>query len=142
MKTSKLRSSFLTATLLVAAGLLGGCVTTTFEDAQRMNREKLLRLSPGMSKEQVLEIMGTRSTVLTGPLGEKAGEINNPYRTELYRSAGQVFELLLYYTDTKSADNAVTDDELTPLVLVDGKLDGWGWSYWNDLVRKFEIRVR
>ncbi len=68
--------------------------------------------------------------------------ITNPYRNEMYRSSGHVFELLLYYTDIQKADGAITDDELTPLIVKDGKLDGWGWSYWNDIVKKYEIRVR
>jgi hypothetical protein len=61
---------------------------------------------------------------------------------EMYKSQGHVFELLLYYTDIKRRDGAITDDELTPLVILDGKLDGWGWSYWQDIVQKFEIRMR
>ncbi len=42
----------------------------------------------------------------------------------------------------KKADGAITDDELTPIVILDGKLDGWGWSYWNNLVQKYEVRLR
>jgi len=36
--------------------------------------------------------------------------------------------LLFYYTDLKAADNAITDDELTPVVLMDNKVVGWGWT--------------
>jgi hypothetical protein len=44
----------------------------------------------------------------------------------MYKSQRHTFELLLYYTNKKLADGAITDDELTPLVVMDGKLDGWG----------------
>lgn len=95
-----------------------------------------MHLSPGMSKGDVLNTMGTETITTT------ADTITNPYRTELYRAGGHVFELLLYYTDIKARDGAITDDELTPLIIKDGKLDGWGWSYWDDVVSKYEIRVR
>ena len=27
-------------------------------------------------------------------------------------------------------------------IILDEKLDGWGWSYWNNLIQKYELRVR
>ncbi len=80
-----------------------------------------------MSRDQVLTVMGTRT------IKSEDEEITNPYRTEMYRSQGHTFELLLYYTDVKRRDGAITDDELTPLVIMDGKLD---------LVQKYELRIR
>ncbi len=61
---------------------------------------------------------------------------------EMYQGAGHRFEILYYYTDQKSADGAITDDELTPLVMKDGALDGWGWAYLKDVSAKYEIRLR
>ncbi|TXH48363.1 MAG: DUF3192 domain-containing protein [Cellvibrionales bacterium] len=114
---------------------LSGCVSTS--EIRAENRQKLTSLSPGMSKEEILSIMGTKTIKAdTGVV------VTNPYRTEMYKSNGHAFELLLYYTDIQKADGAITDDELTPLVMKDGKLDGWGWSYWNDIVKKYEIRIR
>jgi Protein of unknown function (DUF3192). len=114
--------------------LLAGCVSLDAIRAE--NRQRLMNLSTGMTKSEVLAVMETK--ILTS----ENGQINNPYRTEMYRSQGHTFELLLYYTDKKRADGAITDDELTPLVIMDGKLDGWGWSYWDGLVQKYELRVR
>ena len=114
--------------------LLAGCVS--LDAIRSQNRQSLMSLSPGMTKQEVLVVMGTKVIM------SEDGQINNPYRTEMYRSQGHAFELLLYYTDKKRADGAITDDELTPLVIMDGKLDGWGWSYWNGLVQKYELRVR
>ena len=55
--------------------------------------------------------------------------MRKPYRTELMRMPkGETVELLFYYTDLKAADNAITDDELTPVVLMDNKVVGWGWT--------------
>ncbi len=78
---------------------------------REQNRQNLSRLSIDMSRTEVLRIM------------------RQPYRTELMRMpGGETVELLLYYTDLKAADNAITDDELTPVVLKDDKVVGWGWT--------------
>ncbi len=81
--------------------------------------------------------MGTETVT-----SDRGDVITNPYRTEMYRSNSHSFELLLYYTDKKRADGAITDDELTPIILKDGKLEGWGWSYWEGLVETYELHVR
>ncbi len=44
--------------------------------------------------------------------------------------------MLYYYTEMKKRDGKITDDELTPVVLKDGLVDGWTWSHWNDLVNE------
>ena len=125
-----MKSVFIATLVLLIAGCSLGHI-------RGQNRERLLELSPGMTRHEVLSVMGTEK-ILT----DDFDSITNPYRTELYRSGGNTFELLLYYTDKKRVDGAITDDELTPLVIMDGKLDGWGWSYWDSLLQKYEIRVR
>lgn len=99
------------------------------------NRERLNSLSQGMTKEHVLKVMGTGTQKIRG--GER---ITNPYRSEAYNAGGFSWEVLFYYTDIKRADDAITDDELTPIVLKDGKVDGWGWTYWQEAIQRFEIR--
>ena len=121
--------------VLAIALFLSGCVTN--EQIRSINRSRLINLSPGISKPVALSIMGTET--MHGELGLV---INNPYRTEFYKAQGRNIEILYYYTEMKLGDNCITDDELTPLVFVDGKLDGWGWSYWQDMIKKYEIRIR
>ena len=61
--------------------------------------------------------------------------MKRPYRSEtLSLSNGKRLELLYYQTDLKTPDGAVTDDELTPVVLIEDKVIGWGWI----LVRRFK----
>lgn len=93
-----------------------------------------------MSKDDVLGIMGTK-TVRAYQKG-KAIEITNPYRNEILRGKDKILEVVYYVTDVKKDDGAITDDELTPLVFEDGKLTGWGWSFLDDAVKKYEIRIR
>jgi hypothetical protein len=124
--------------VLAVLTLLAACAS--LDDARTANRTKLINLAPGMTRAEVLRVMGTAPMRVHG--SDTTDSINNPYRTEM-RSAGSVqIEIIYYYTDIKQADNAITDDELTPLVLKDGVLDGWGWSYLDDVAAKYEIRLR
>ena len=87
-----------------------------------INRVSLTQLDLGMSKEEVLEIMGTETYE-----GDD-GDINNPFRTEVFQmEEDSVVEVLYYYTDKKNNDKAITDEELTPIVFKNGRLIGWGW---------------
>jgi hypothetical protein len=113
-----------------------------------------------MTKARVLEIMGTESvqTYKKSALPSKKGskrvsdetralyrgkQINNPYRTEANRTAdGVSVEILFYYTDQRESDGAITDDELTPLVIEDGVLAGWGWNFLDQNVEKYRIELR
>jgi len=92
-----------------------------------------------MTKEQVLEIMGTGTIHTLSP----GGAINNPYKSEvLYGKNGKTLEVLYYYTDIQRADGAITDDELTPLVFDDDILIGWGRGFLQENIKKYEIRIR
>jgi len=111
-----------------------GCAT--IDSIRAMNRERLMKLSIGMSKQEVLNVMGTQTMQAEG------WTVNNPYRSEIMTGKDKTFEVLYYYTDVKQGDNAITDDELAPLVFDDGKLIGWGWSFLKDNAQKYEIRMR
>jgi len=130
--------------LLVLVGVLSGCATTN--SVRTDNRTNLLKLSIGMDKDEVVSLMGTDDVTTYSFAGVftpfTAYKVNNPYRSEILQGADKTFEVLYYYTDKKSADGAVTDDELTPLVFDEGKLIGWGNSFLNANVQKYEIRLR
>lgn len=110
--------------------ILSGC--GAYDNIRVDNRNKLNTISAGLSKTEVIKIMGN----------ESRADITNPYRTEMYKRNNDTFEILFYYTDLKKADDAITDDELTPVVIKNGVVDGWGWMYWESLVKTYELRVR
>jgi hypothetical protein len=90
-----------------------------------------------MTKAEVVECMGER--IWRDWDGD---EISNPYRTEsAVAKDGTPLEVLFYYTDVKRRDGAITDDELTPVVLKSNRVIGWGWSFLGN-VSKYEIRLR
>ncbi len=111
------------------------------EGVRSENRTNLLKLQIGMTKTQVLEIMGAKEDALWGGDGYTQ-RISNPYRAETLEGKDGTLEVLYYYTDLQKQDGAITDDELTPLVLKNNKLIGWGRSALNESVTKYEVRVR
>lgn len=134
-------------TYLVFAGLLlvGGCLS--LEQLRTENQQNLMKLTVGMTREEVMKIMGTstvtaRDSFLDIQYGRVTPAATNPYRSETLQGKEKVFAVLYYYTDIKKDDRAITDDELTPMVFDDDKLIGWGWSFLNANVQKYEIRLR
>jgi hypothetical protein len=49
--------------------------------------------------------------------------------------------LHFYCIDQQEFDGAITDDELTPLVIEDGVLAGWGWNFLDQNLEKYRIEL-
>ncbi|MBU1299143.1 MAG: DUF3192 domain-containing protein [Bacteroidetes bacterium] len=122
--------------LLVLIVILMGCAS--FDAITAKNRVQLNQLKIGMTKSEVLSIMGTE-TINTGGEPEL---VTNPYKIETFRGqSGKTYETLFYYTDVKQRDGVISDDELTPIVFEDGNLIGWGNSFFSD-IKRIEVRIR
>jgi hypothetical protein len=127
--------SIKTIITLTLFSLFTSCMSTN--TIRSKNRENIVKLSLGITKEEALTIMGTQT--LTADDGTK---INNPWRTEIMKGGdGNLYEILFYYTDVKDSDVAVTDNELTPIVISENKVIGWGWLFLNENVKKYQIEV-
>lgn len=129
---------------LVIFLIIVGCGPHMYELHQSFraeNRANLNRLELGMTKDDVFKVMGNYIKEVKD-LYNNRDVFTNPYRTSVFEVKSEKIEILYYHTDVKDLDGAVSDDELTPLVLIDGKLTGWGWDYWNDTALKLEIRIR
>ncbi len=109
------------------------------EEMRAINNSRLQKISLGMKKQEVKEIMGTKTFYQRNPYTL----VPNPYRIESIRTeAGKNYEIIFYYTDLKKQDGALTDDEMTPLVFENGILIGWGWLFVEDKTKKLRIEVR
>ena len=146
--------------LIIAFGCRTWIAVPTLDTVRAHNREGLSQLSVGMPKAEVLRVMGTETiqtytkpALPSGKLTRSVPDgikirytdtlLNNPYRTETSHAADGTFvEILLYYTDRQAADGAITNDELTPLVIEGGVLAGWGWSFLDQNVQKYRIELR
>ena len=132
--------------LFITTIMVSGCAMTKSQ-VTAPNRANLMKLSIGMTKENVLKVMGTKPGVICPFVGPFTGiamrhTINNPYRSEILQGKDKTFEVLYYATDDKNNTLAITDDELTPLVFDDSKLIGRGWSFLDQNLQRYEIRLR
>jgi hypothetical protein len=139
---------------------LSGCSSATLQSASDFrdeNRLNLSRLTSGMPRAEVLDIMGSAS--LTRPLGSEGGGVArtetdtlgvaqvqivpgargpalyNPMRSATYRAGDSVWEVLFYYVRLVEDDGVVADDELEPIVLRNGFLVGTGWRFYEETAR-------
>ena len=131
--------------VFVLCALVGGCYSDTLTEFRNNNRKNLTKLAIGMTKQEVMEIMGheTGEKTFTNLVGKRTFlSATNPYRIEILQGKEKTFEVLHYYTDVKKDDNAITDDELTPMVFDNGRLIGWGSSFLEQNIQKYEIRFR
>ncbi len=131
--------------VFVLCALLGGCYSDTLTGFRNKNRKNLTKLAIGMTKQEVMGIMGdeTAEKTFTNLVGKRIFlSATNPYRIEILQAKEKTFEVLYYYTDVKKDDDAITDDELTPMVFDNDKLIGWGQSFLDANIKKYEIRFR
>ena len=89
---------------LLLGSMAGGCAWQ--EAAENLERSAALRI--GMTKDDVLRIMG------------------EPERNEIYSTP----DVWFYYVRPVWIDGLATEDECMPLVFRDGKLAGWGDEYY------------
>ena len=139
------------------------CSSATLQSAEGFrasNRENVERLTVGMPREDVISLMGTSTMRPLGtegsgavrteadtmgvqqvqiPIGARGPTLYNPMRTATYDAGDDTWEVLLYYTRLVEDDGVITDEELTPVVLLNGYLAGVGWQYWNDAARSAGI---
>jgi len=112
--------------LLLLFLILCGCATPQAEmnkpqAEMNKNNANLLKLEIGMTKDEVLAVMGT------------------PRLNEAYQSLnGRSVVIYFYYTQRQRADDNYTKDEMTPVVIESGKLVGWGDEFYKN---KVEIDV-
>lgn len=85
---------------------------------------RLKKLSTGIEKDSVAVIMG-----------------NEPHRTESYQTAGKFWEVMLYARGNEAAEDSVAWKKLSPVVMADGKVVGFGWDYWRKEAETLNIPV-
>ncbi|MEJ2548575.1 MAG: DUF3192 domain-containing protein [Gemmatimonadota bacterium] len=123
-----------------AALTLGACASG-FETVKSENRAKLYRLERGQTREQVLEEMGTEPQEYNKGVFGHSGIVPNPYDQEVHELGGDKVEIFYYATHIENTDGLITNDELTPLVLVDDILVGWGWTYLDAFVEQNDLTL-
>jgi hypothetical protein len=98
--------------LVISISGCAGSPVRTAGEAEK-NRSNMLELKIGMTKEQVLAIMG------------------NPYKTESYQIDDKIQEFWLYLTEP----GVGPDSHFTPLCFENEVLKGWGRNYYDNILR-------
>jgi len=85
--------------------------------------KRLAELTLGISKDSALKVMG----------------VEKPTRLEGYLTDGKSIELM--YFAPQGAVDSVPDRDMTPLVVVNGLLIGWGWETLDSVAGATKIQV-
>jgi hypothetical protein len=134
--------------ILSGALSLAACAALNQANTEKFaedNMERLQMLSLGMTKDLVLGTMGIESiqrcVQATGGICQEFETIANPYRRSQSEINGKVYDVLYYYTNNrvddrwyyyralKKRDADVHQSQLTPVVLENGRLIGWGQDF-------------
>jgi hypothetical protein len=93
-------------------------------------------LSEGISKDSAFKVLGQGAP--------KGDSLPNMYKHGQYLVQGKMFDV--YFFDPKNrkawTDAAVPDKELTPVIMIDRKVQGWGWGDMDEITEKYHIQAR
>ncbi len=110
--------------LLALVVLIGGCASSSVMPwGIEKARNNLMKLELGMSKQEVIDIMGM------------------PYNREAYSTSEGQLDFLIYltkYTDSGS----IPDSDTTPICLLNGKVTGWGRNFYEKQKQRYEIEIK
>ena len=122
--------------LCIVTVLIEGCGEGNAVTIRTENRINITKVNLGMTKAEVLQLIGDKSA--RASFGKNAVTVTNPFRSELRQVNGQTYEVLYYYTHQDQRDwptkrFKILERELTPIILQDGKVIGWGAEFLNGL---------
>lgn len=110
--------------LFIIVVLLSGCASSSVMPwGIEKARNNLMKLELGMSKQEVIDIMGM------------------PYNREAYSTPDGQLDFLIYltkYTDSGS----IPDSDTTPICLLNGKVTGWGRNFYESQKHRYEIEIK
>lgn len=86
---------------------------------------RLKNLSIGIDRDSVAAVMGSDA----------------PHRSESYLLEGRFWEIFYYTRGDAAGSDSLPWRELSPVVLADSKVAGWGWDYWEREAARLNITV-
>jgi len=82
------------------------------------------KLTVGISRDSALKLIG----------------VEKPARVDPFLVSGHYIEAM-YYAKPGADTVGLADRKMSPVVLVDGKLVGWGWKAWDSVAGANKIAV-
>ncbi len=110
----------LTACQTTADDTDGGVKRISYATLLSENQINILKISPGQTKQQVIEIMGSSQAQV------KSTFITNPLKQDFFSVDKVDYEILYYLTRRYPAFTPIKASQATPIVLKNGKVVGLG----------------
>ena len=111
------------ATLLTVATLTG------------CGDKNISNLTIGIPRDSVIKILAQG--------GSATDSTPNVYREERYLNDGRFITMLMYSnTGMKEGSDTIPDEQLTPVVLVNDTLTGWGWEHHDSVANANRIVIK
>jgi hypothetical protein len=85
---------------------------------------RLEKLTEGITQDSVFRVMGDTAT-----------------RSDAFLMNGKLIGALYFARPGASDSASRTDRKMSPVVLVEGKVVGWGWETWDSVAAANSIRV-
>jgi len=111
----------LAAGLVTLAGTLAGC-----------GDSRIKELTAGMTRDSALKVINA------GAAGDSLARV---YKQEMYLVNGKHLNVLFYNKDgiKQASDSTLAAKAQTPIVTVDGKVTGWGWTHYDSVAKANSI---
>jgi hypothetical protein len=126
---------------LIAVIFLAGCVTVTPKSKAPAGIATGDQLRLGMSIKEVMAAMGDEVVIGYERSDDPSGTfvpiiVKQPHRKETLRTDKRIYRVLYYFSQIRSADDVITDDELTPYIFEFDRYIGKGWGLLEDIKSK------
>lgn len=114
--------------LVILALSIAGCAGSPAQTGWRAseNKQNMIGLKPDMTTDQVVKLMGP------------------PDKTEMYRGKNND-SILTYLYITEGMDTYSrrwNETNYTPLIFVNDRLSGWGWSQLDTAAKRYEFIIK
>ena len=110
---------------VIAAAIGAVTLLTACED------KRVEKLDVGAGRDSVLNALASEHKE-----SGKVDSMPNVYMKERYFVNAKNYEVLYYHPDNRKAGkDTVPYEDLTPIILIDGKMVGKGWEVYDSLVK-------
>ena len=103
----------------------GGVALAAIVSVAACGDTRLKKLTTGIDKDSVAVVMSSDA----------------PYRAQDFLTDGKHWEVLLYARGDSAEADTIVWRKLSPVVMTDGKVVGWGWGYWEEQASMLKIPV-
>lgn len=118
-------------TTAAAALLLTAC------GPDEVGAKKLKPIKQGMAQDSIYPIMGTGP--LTATFAADSARLDHGFRRSIYLVNGKNIQVVYYREQPGNVAEPLYQDTETPVVVVDKKVEGWGWKAYKKAMKSYNL---